>query len=313
MVKGTTTSAYVVGGNRALAGLAKVGNGIYGSEVREDTLNPIRDMISPKYQHYYDGYEFATMFAVGEAATFANKLNQESQISNKETAKLEQRQGQNPQQGQRGQNSVVQNNKNSINKTQTQGNQDYPNNQQVSKGSTSNNQQGAPVSKTPDTNKIGVSQAVADDIISKLKPINLSKLEVVKNSTPKEANLFWKEKAGYTNNPYDESYEVKLVKNNGESFVRVYTVSKTNKASAWFMREDDIIGLTLEEIKDKFALPYTPTHVVDVKIGNIIIRTGVVKEVDGWGKGQQFDTNGTRLNERQFINEREIGERYERK
>ena len=315
LVKGTTTSAYVVGSNRALAGLAKVGNGIYGSEVREDTLNPIRDMISPKYQHYYDGYEFATMFAVGEAATFANKLNQESQISNKETAKLEQRQGQNPQQGQRGQNSVVQNNKNSINKTQTQGNQDYPNNQQVSKGSTSNNQQGAPVSKTPDTNKIGVSQAVADDIISKLKPINLSKLEVVKNSTPKEANLFWKEKAGYTNNPYDESYEVKLVKNNGESFVRVYTVSKTNKASAWFMREDDIIGLTPEEIKDKFALPYTPTHVVDVKIGNIIIRTGVVKEVDGWGKGkgQQFDTNGTRLNEGQFINEREIGERYERK
>ena len=315
LVKGTTTSAYVVGGNRALAGLAKVGNGIYGSEVREDTLNPIRDMISPKYQHYYDGYEFATMFAVGEAATFANKLNQESQISNKETAKLEQRQGQNPQQGQRGQNSVVQNNKNSINKTQTQGNQDYPNNQQVSKGSTSNNQQGAPVSKTPDTNKIGVSQAVADDIISKLKPINLSKLEVVKNSTPKEANLFWKEKAGYTNNPYDESCEVKLVKNNGESFVRVYTVSKTNKASAWFMREDDIIGLTPEEIKDKFALPYTPTHVVDVKIGNIIIRTGVVKEVDGWGKGkgQQFDTNGTRLNEGQFINEREIGERYERK
>ena len=315
LVKGTTTSAYVVGGNRALAGLAKVGNGIYGSEVREDTLNPIRDMISPKYQHYYDGYEFATMFAVGEAATFANKLNQESQISNKETAKLEQRQGQNPQQGQRGQNSVVQNNKNSINKTQTQGNQDYPNNQQVSKGSTSNNQQGAPVSKTPDTNKIGVSQAVADDIISKLKPINLSKLEVVKNSTPKEANLFWKEKAGYTNNPYDESYEVKLVKNNGESFVRVYTVSKTNKASAWFMREDDIIGLTPEEIKDKFALPYTPTHVVDVKIGKIIIRTGVVKEVDGWGKGkgQQFDTNGTRLNEGQFINEREIGERYERK
>ena len=118
-----------------------------------------------------------------------------------------------------------------------------------------------------------------------------------------------------TINPYDESYEVKLVKNNGESFVRVYTVSKTNKASAWFMREDDIIGLTPEEIKDKFALPYTPTHVVDVKIGNIIIRTGVVKEVDGWGKGkgQQFDTNGTRLNEEQFINEREIGERYEKK
>ena len=75
LIKGTTTSAYVVGGNRALTGLAKIGNGIFGSEVREDTLNPIRDMISPKYQDYYDGYESATMFVVGEAATFANKLN----------------------------------------------------------------------------------------------------------------------------------------------------------------------------------------------------------------------------------------------
>ena len=81
LVKGTTTSAYVVGGNRALAGLAKIGNGIYGSEVREDTLNPIRDMISPKYQDYYDGYEFATMYVVGEAAAFANNLNQGSQIN----------------------------------------------------------------------------------------------------------------------------------------------------------------------------------------------------------------------------------------
>ena len=182
------------------------------------------------------------------------------------------------------------------------------------------NNKNTSVSKTPIINdKSGVSQGVANviqrDITGKLKSINLSKLKVVKNSTPKEANLFWKEKAGYTNDPDDENYEVKLVKNNGESFVRVYTASKTNKASAWFMREEDIVGLTPEEIKDKFALPYTPTHVVDVKIGNITIRTGVVKEIEGWGKGkgQQFDTNGTRLNEEQFINEREIGERYEKK
>jgi len=89
----------------------------------------------------------------------------------------------------------------------------------------------------------------------------------------------------------------------------------TRKTSAWFMREKDIIGLTPEEIKDKYALPYTPTHVVDVKIGSVTIRTGVVKEVEGWGKGkgQQFDTNGTRLSEKQFINEREIGEKYEKK
>ena len=67
----------------------------------------------------------------------------------------------NEQQAQKVQNSVVQNNKNSINKTQPQGNQDYSGNQQVSKGATSNNQQGAPVSKTSDINKSGVSQVAA--------------------------------------------------------------------------------------------------------------------------------------------------------
>ena len=157
---------------------------------------------------------------------------------------------------------------------------------------------------------------IKDNSFNKLKPINLDKLKVVENSTPEEANLYWRKNAGYTNKPYDENYEVKLVKNNGEKFVRVYTPSMgTRKASAWFMREKDIIGLTPEEIKDKYALPYTPTHVVDVKIGSVIIRTGVVKEVEGWGKGkgQQFDTNGTRLSEKQFINEREIGEKYEKK
>ena len=157
---------------------------------------------------------------------------------------------------------------------------------------------------------------IKDNSFNKLKPINLDKLKVVENSTPEEANLYWRENAGYTNKPYDENYEVKLVKNNGEKFVRVYTPSMgTRKASAWFMREKDIIGLTPEEIKDKYALPYTPTHVVDVKIGSVTIRTGVVKEVEGWGKGkgQQFDTNGTRLSEKQFINEREIGEKYEKK
>ena len=157
---------------------------------------------------------------------------------------------------------------------------------------------------------------IKDNSFNKLKPINLDKLKVVENSTPEEANLYWRENAGCTNKPYDENYEVKLVKNNGEKFVRVYTPSMgTRKASACFMREKDIIGLTPEEIKDKYALPYTPTHVVDVKIGSVTIRTGVVKEVEGWGKGkgQQFDTNGTRLSEKQFINEREIGEKYEKK
>ena len=283
------------------------------------------DLLTEQKYDLIDKIQTSTLLSKNIASRGMNRLeNQLSDSKNSQKIQLRKteldtrnQQVQNGQQHQRGQNNVVQNNKNDINKTQAQGNQDYPNNQQVSKKGISNNQQEAPISKTSVIN--GKSSVAALDVIqkdtSKLKSINLSKLEVVENSTPKEANLFWKEKAGYTNDPYDENYEVKLVKNNSESFVRVYTASKTNKASAWFMREKDIIGLTPEEIKDKFALPYTPTHIVDVKIGNITIRTGIVKEVESWGKGkgQQFDTNGTCLNEEQFVNEREIGERYERK
>ena len=279
----------------------------------EDTYDPLNTLSVAGMPILYDQANYTKVMVEGEAAkrAIATNMANQNQISNvtvgtNKSLNIKQQEGQNPQQWQRSRDSLAQNNKNSINKTQPQENRDYSGNQQVSKGVTSNNQQGAPISKTSD---------VIQRDTSKLKPINLSKLKVVENSTPKEANLFWKEKAGYTNDPYDENYEVKLVKNNGESFVRVYTASKTNKASAWFMREEDIIGLTPEEIKDKFALPYTPTHVVNVKIGNITIRTGIVKEVESWGKGkgQQFDTNGTRLNEEQFVNEREIGERYERK
>ena len=283
------------------------------------------DLLTKEKYNLTDIIQTTTMLSKNNASRGMNKLeNQLSDSKNSQKFQLikteldtRNQKDQNGQQHQRGQDNLVQNNKNDINKTQAQGNQDYPNNQQVSKKGISNNQQEAPISKTSVIN--GKSSVAALDVIqkdtSKLKSINLSKLEVVENSTPKEANLFWKEKAGYTNDPYDENYEVKLVKNNGKSFVRVYTASKKNKASAWFMREKDIIGLTPEEIKDKFALPYTPTHVVDVKIGNITIRTGIVKEVESWGKGkgQQFDANGTHLNEEQFVNEREIGERYERK
>ena len=283
------------------------------------------DLLTEEKYDLIDKIQTSTLLSKNIASRGMNRLeNQLSDSKNSQKFQLRKteldtrnQQGQNGQQHQINQNNVAQNNKNSINSPQGERSQNNLGNKQVSRGEISNKQQGAPISKTSVIND--KSSVVALDVIqrdtSKLKSINLSKLEVVENSTPKEANLFWKEKAGYTNDPYDENYEVKLIKNNGESFVRVYTASKTNKASAWFMREKDIIGLTPEEIKDKFALPYTPTHVVDVKIGNITIRTGIVKEVESWGKGkgQQFDTNGTRLNEEQFVNEREIGERYERK
>ena len=280
------------------------------------------DLLTKEKYDLIDIIQTTTMLSKNIASRGMSRLeNQLSNSKNSQNLKTEldtrNQQGQNSQQHQSGQNSLVQNNKNNPNNPQVE--ISSSDNQQVSKGSTSNNQQEAPVSKTSvinDKPMQEITDATQKANFDKLKPINLDKLKVVENSTPEEANLYWRKNAGYTNKPYDENYEVKLVKNNGEKFVRVYTPSMgTRKASAWFMREKDIIGLTPEEIKDKYALPYTPTHVVDVKIGSVTIRTGVVKEVEGWGKGkgQQFDTNGTRLSEKQFINEREIGEKYEKK
>ncbi|WRL78504.1 hypothetical protein VKN79_04375 [Fusobacterium polymorphum] len=253
LVKGTTTSAYVVGANRALAGLAKVGNGIYGSEVREDTLNPIRDMISPKYQHYYDEYEFATMFAVGEAAAFANNLNQGSQISNKETAKLEQRQGegQNPQQGQRSQDNLAQNNKNSINKTQAQGNQDYSGNQQISKGSTSNNQQGAPISKTLD-----MKDNLASQVSNNMSYGQTLSLPVKYPIVTKSGVTLYK---GYAMGPRGAKYTEVGVSNNKEIVYK-------NSNGSYFKLTDN--GLENISSKDVIKKEYFPTVKVQKNNGS---------------------------------------------
>ena len=253
LVKGTTTSAYVVGANRALAGLAKVGNGIYGSEVREDTLNPIRDMISPKYQHYYDEYEFATMFAVGEAAAFANNLNQGSQISNKETAKLEQRQGegQNPQQGQRSQDNLAQNNKNSINKTQAQGNQDYSGNQQISKGSTSNNQQGAPISKTLD-----MKDNLASQVSNNMSYGQTLSLPVKYPIVTKSGVTLYK---GYAMGPRGAKYTEVGVSNNKEIVYK-------NSNGSYFKLTDK--GLENISSKDVIKKEYFPTVKVQKNNGS---------------------------------------------
>ena len=161
----------VTGGTRFWVGIKKIKNGIFGEKVEYQT-HPIRDS---KYlkgsEELYDIFELGSAAGVAHLIYFYPVINaqenlEKNQANNdsKETTKIEQRQGegQNPQQGQRSQDNAIQNNKNSINKTQAQGNQDYYDNQQVSKGVASNNQQGAPISKTSDTNKIGISQGVVD-------------------------------------------------------------------------------------------------------------------------------------------------------
>ena len=122
------------------------------------------DLLTEEKYDLIDKIQTSTLLSKNIASRGMNRLeNQLSDSKNSQKFQLRKteldtrnQQDQNGQQHQRGQNNVAQNNKNSINKTQAQGNQDYPNNQQVSKGVASNNQQGAPVKKlnTEPINKI---------------------------------------------------------------------------------------------------------------------------------------------------------------
>ena len=128
------------------------------------------DLLTEEKYDLIDRVQIGTSISKNISSRGINRL--ENQLSNSKNSQKFQlikteldtrnQQGQNGQQHQRGQNSVVQNNKNSINKTQPQGNQDYSGNQQVSKGATSNKQQEAPTSKTSATNKSGINQGVTN-------------------------------------------------------------------------------------------------------------------------------------------------------
>jgi hypothetical protein len=147
-------------------GTKKVWNGLFGEKVEYQT-HPIRDSkLFKGNEEFYDLIEITTggivaYFGQVYPTTNTNKENLENAQAkgSKETVKVEQKQGQNPQQGQRSQDNIAQNNKNSINKTQAQESQNNPSNQQVSKGVTSNNQQqGAPDIK----DNSGTSQGIAE-------------------------------------------------------------------------------------------------------------------------------------------------------
>ena len=76
----------------------------------------------------------------------------------------------------------------------------------------------------------------------------------------------------------EEKY-VRLITKDGDNFVN-------NPTGKWLARESDIQGLTASQIKNKYTLPFEPTHIIDVKISTgTKIREGVAGAVDGWGSG----------------------------
>ena len=179
------------------------------------------DLLTKEKYDLTDIIQTTTMLSKNNASRGMNRLeNQLSDLKNSQNLKTElyteNQQGQNSQQHQRGQNNVVQNNKNDINKTQTQGNQDYPNNQQVSKKGISNNQQGAPVSKTSDINKSGVSQVAAPPNYL-TKPEQGGTLVIAAGNNPIE---------GAHNIDINENIEIGVFKGDATNLVNVPTGSQ---------------------------------------------------------------------------------------
>lgn len=113
--------------------------------------------------------------------------------------------------------------------------------------------------------------------------------------------------------PFDLNFPVtEIISTSPQHFVRVYAPGNApNTGSgpngAWFMRSQDLRGLTPEQIKDRFALPAVPTMIVNVEFPaspspsgkDYAIWTGIAGPIATWGEGGAFqnrivsDFNGT--------------------
>jgi hypothetical protein len=132
-----------------------------------------------------------------------------------------------------------------------------------------------------------------------------SRQKLVRSMTADEANAAHV-KAG-RNPPYAAGTTVRDVElQQDTTFARVHGAD--NKARSWMMSKSDIDGLTPGQIRDRFALPETPSLVSDVNVpAGTIVRTGEVAPQAGWGKGgaTQFELLN-RLPESLFTNTRPL-------
>ena len=101
---------------------------------------------------------------------------------------------------------------------------------------------------------------------------------------------------------------LKIKLNENKRFVRVYNGSKSQKEGRWLMEEEEIEGLSPKEIKEKFALPEEPTHIVDVYVEKgSILRKSIAAENDmGKGGGIQYNFKDKQMTDIEYINERTI-------
>jgi hypothetical protein len=74
-------------------------------------------------------------------------------------------------------------------------------------------------------------------------------------------------------------------------FVRVYVEGRNSPAGAWVMEASEIEGLSMSQIQQKFALPFTPSSIttVDVPAGTTVRIGTAGQNAFGPGGGMQVE------------------------
>ena len=134
------------------------------------------------------------------------------------------------------------------------------------------------------------------------------KYKTVKTMDAKQANQWFTDNVDENYHPpYTPGTKVDEIELSSKGkFVRVYDGEKSHMAGQWLMREEDVKGLSAQEIKDKYALENLPKYMCDAEVDEgTHLRMGEANAIEGWGKGKglQFDLMGNRA---KFSNERLI-------
>lgn len=134
--------------------------------------------------------------------------------------------------------------------------------------------------------------------------------KILNTSSAEDVNKIFKDTMGYEPpyKPGTSVTEIQLTEN--ATYVRVYDKVNSRMQGGWVMKAEDIVGLTPQEIQNKFALPNTPKYICDVNLEAVTrLRTGEVNPLFGFdGGGQQYDLIINGKNVGTFTNERIIGQ-----
>ncbi|MCL1883013.1 MAG: InlB B-repeat-containing protein [Defluviitaleaceae bacterium] len=108
---------------------------------------------------------------------------------------------------------------------------------------------------------------------------------------------------GYPSPPYlPNSQVIGFRPTQQTQFVRVYG-SGSLQSGRWVMRRADVQGLTPAQIRDRFALPSTPTRITDVNIpAGTPMFAGTANRVPGWGNGGGVQFQIETYNPAWFVN-----------